>query len=197
MKLYPYDMPDGIHPLAWTLLGFGLDADTINKLAAHLYDKLGVRLAPDVCGEYTYRWQVSWPRPCPEGRMAVSLGDTCKIQVPGGDLTAVEVVAGALPKGIRLEKHTGKLVGEYGAAGLYEATVRVGPTIKYDPLGSAGGPDNVDRWIPVSQTRMVPEPAPEPTKPLSDYSPQELELLIVQAQEAQRAKLIKEADDGH
>lgn len=198
MKLYPYDVPAGTHPMAWTLLGFGLDPTLAHRLAAHLFDKLGVRLDEDFEPvEHTLSWQVSWPRPCPDGRMAVTLGDVCDIEVPSGDRAAVHIVGGALPKGVTLEKHTGRITGTYAAAGVYEVTIRVGPLIKYDPMGSAGGPDNVGRWIPIDQPRMMPEAAPEPVKPLTEYTPQELEAFIVQAQEAQRALLIKEAEGGN
>jgi len=196
MKLYPFDMPDGIHPLAWTLLGFGLDAEVIDKIARHLFDDLGARLTFVEPQEVTYSWQVSWPRPAKDGRVAVSIGDDLELQIPGGDRSAVQIISGGLPPGIRLEKHTGRLVGSFESAGLYSCTIHIGPAVKYDPLGGDGSPQSVGRWIPVDQDRYKPEVA-VPDKDLSELSPLELDELIVQVQAAQRAKLIKEADSGN
>ncbi len=41
MKLYPFRMPENVHPYAWVLLGFGLPGELLDKLARHLFDDLG------------------------------------------------------------------------------------------------------------------------------------------------------------
>ena len=40
MKLYPFRMPENVHPYAWVLLGFGLPGELLDKLARHLFDDL-------------------------------------------------------------------------------------------------------------------------------------------------------------
>lgn len=195
MKLYPFEMPDTMHQLGWMLLGFGLDADSIDKLAKHLFDDLGLRLSSAPPETVTFEWQVSWPRPPKDGRMKVERGDTLDLLV--SDTAAVQVIGGALPPGIRLEKHTGKLVGQFEQAGLFSVTLRTGPAVKYDPLGTFGTPETIGQWIPVDQPRQALPVAAAPPKDLSSLTPLELDELIVQAQRAQLAKLIKEADSGN
>ena len=38
MKLYPFRMPENVHPYAWVLLGFGLPGELLDKLARHLFE---------------------------------------------------------------------------------------------------------------------------------------------------------------
>lgn len=197
MKLYPFELPEGIHPLAWTLLGFGLDVDDINRIASHLYENLGLRLDDATDITTTYAWQVSWPRPANEGRMVASIGETLDMPVPGGDTTAVRIVDGALPPGITLDRVTGRIVGTFTTAGLFQVSIRARPAVKYDPLGGDGSPASAGQWIPVDQPRQVVGVAPAPSKAIAEMTPQELEQLAVEIQRAQRARLIKEADSGN
>ena len=136
MKLYPYDVPKGSHPYAWVFYGFGLDAATINLLCRHLFDQLGARLETPDAREVTLAWAVDWPLDV-SARDVVSVGDDLDVGV--GFDTAVTIIDGALPPGIRLVPHTGRLVGRFKQAGLYSVTLRLAPKVKYDPLGGAGG----------------------------------------------------------
>lgn len=192
MQLYPYDVPEGAHPLAWTLYGHGLDSATINRLCRHLYDNLGVRLHLPEPRDVTMGWAVDWALD-PGDRDIAHVGH--KLDIGLGFDTAVTIIDGALPPGIRLEAHTGRLAGVFKQAGLYRATFRLAPRIKYDPLGGPGGPDTAGKWIPLDQPRYTPPAAdPAPARDLSAMTPQELEALIVKAQQAQRAGLIRDAD---
>lgn len=194
VRLYPFDLPDGVHPMGWAMLGHGLTVEQINAICVVLFDRLGARLHEVTDHEeQVFSWAVDWALD-PGGRTPASVGDEVDILVPGGDRTAVQVTGGALPPGVRLEKHTGRLVGAFARPGLYSVTVTVGAQVKYDPLGTPGGPQNVGEWIPIDKPRHAPTPAPQPQATLADMSPQELEELIVQAQQAQRARLIAEGE---
>lgn len=192
MKLYPFELPENVHPMAWVFLGFGLDADVINAVAKHLFDDLGARIDESV-SEVKLAWAVDWHRGVTDHRK-VSVGDEIGELV--SSTGAVTLVSGHLPPGTRLEKHTGRIVGACTAPGIYSATFRVGPRIKYDPLGTPGGPGDAGVWIPVDQPRAEVAGTPVPTS-LGELSPRELDELIVQAQAAQRAKLAREADGGY
>lgn len=191
MKLYPYDVPEGVHPYAWVFYGFGLDAATINLLARHLFDQLGARLETPEPREVTLAWAVDWPLDV-SARDVVSVGDDLDVGV--GFDTAVTITDGALPPGIRIVPHTGRLVGTFKKAGLYSVTFRLAPKIKYDPLGGPGGPDTAGTWIPLDQPRQIPPSGDAPAAPLEDMTPQELEDFIVRAQAAQRAIYIRAAE---
>lgn len=193
MNLYPFDVPEGAHPLAWVFYGFGLDAPTINLLCRHVFDQLGARLQTPEPREVTLAWAVDWPLDV-SARDVVSVGDDLDVGV--GFDTAVTIIDGALPPGIRLVPHTGRLVGAFKQPGLYSVTVRLAPKIKYDPLGGAGGPDTAGAWIPLEQQRQTPPAGDAPTTPLEDMTPQELEELVVRAQAAQRAQFIRAAEEA-
>ncbi|APT92689.1 hypothetical protein CPHO_07040 [Corynebacterium phocae] len=190
-------MPEGVHPLAWTLLGFGLDSDVLDSLARHLFDNLGCRFNPPEEPEITrFDWAVSYPLD-PGERIVAAVGDDVDVLVPGGDRAAVSITSGALPPGIRLEKSTGRLVGAFTDPGLYSVTVTVFPTVKWDPMGGPGGPDSAGKWIPVETPRFVPEVEPVPdTARLDELSDDELEAVIVAARRAQAAKTIRAAEGG-
>lgn len=191
-RIYPFDLPPDIHPMAWAVLGFGLDGKRASALARHLFDDLGARIELDSQNDVQVSFAVDWPRD-PEGRREVSVGDEIdEVISPTG---AVALTAGHLPPGVRLEKHTGRIRGTIREPGLYAATFSVGPRVKYDPLGGNGTPGEPGTWIPIGQPRAVFESTPVP-ETLDGLSPEELEELIVRAQEAQRAQTIKEADDG-
>ncbi|WCZ37861.1 hypothetical protein CJEDD_01170 [Corynebacterium jeddahense] len=193
MKLYPFDVPEGAHPLSWVFYGFGLDATTINQLCRHLFDDLGARLETPEPREVTLAWAVDWPLDV-SAREVVSVGDDLDEGV--GFDTAVTLTSGALPPGIRLVPHTGRLVGTFKQAGLYQATFRLGPKLKYDPLGGPGGPGAAGKWIPIDQPRQTPPTGAAPARQLEDMDLQELEDVIVRAQAAQRAKAIHLAEGG-
>lgn len=153
MKLYPFDLPADVHPDSWLLLGFGLMPEQIAVLSKHLFDDMGLRLVKDT-SEQVFSWAVGLDV---EGRERVEVGDEVDVLVASNG--AVRLTDGALPPGVRLVKHEGRLRGVFTHEGLYDATVTIGPTVKYDPLGSPGGPGDPGVWIPVGQARQVPEPA--------------------------------------
>lgn len=192
VKIYPFDVPDEVHPMIPILLGHGLVPEQIKKLLK-TFDGLGIRFHDCEPQEITYSWAVSWPRD-PGERTPVAVGDTLDAVVT--EKHAVRITAGALPPGIRLDKARGKLTGAFTHSGLYSVTLTIGPAIKYDTLGSPGGIEDPGEWIPIDQPRVAPISPPIPAT-LDDLSPQELEQLIVSAQNAQRAKLIREADGGN
>lgn len=127
--------------------------EQIAVLSKHLFDDMGLRLVKDT-SERVFSWAVGLDV---EGRERVEVGDEVDVLVASNG--AVRLTDGALPPGVRLVKHEGRLRGVFTHEGLYEATVTVGPVVKYDPLGSPGGPGDPGVWIPVGQARQVPEPA--------------------------------------
>ena len=193
MKIYPFATPEGAHPLAWTLYGFGLDAATINKLCEHLFDQLGARLATPEPREVTLSWAVDWPLDV-DSHERVSVRD--ELNAPLGFATAATLIDGALPPGIRIIGHTGRLAGTFSKPGLYTATFRLAPKVKYDPLGGPGGPDTAGKWIPLDQPRQTPPAGEAPVRQIEDMDLHELEDVIIRAKAAQRAKAIWLAERG-
>lgn len=156
--LYPYEVPEEAHPYEWVLLGFGLDHESAKELASHIFDKLGCSPPVEEWNTYTVSWAVDRDR-YSEGRVAVSVGDTYRLDLrdtPAGD-GAVRLTGGALPPGVRLDKSERALVGTFTTPGLYEATVTVGPTVKYDALGGPGGPQYPGMWVDVDAPRAKVE----------------------------------------
>lgn len=152
MKLYPYDIPDGWHPLSWILFGFGLTPEQIRAAVPHLVNDLGMRPTLDTTTK-SYAWAVGLSGDYPD-RERAEVGDTVDIQV--AEQGAVRLSGGAPPPGVRLDKPTGKLSGTLTHPGLYSVTVTIGPAVKYDPLGSPGGPGDPGMWIPIDQPRQEP-----------------------------------------
>lgn len=197
-KLYPFDLPESIHPLAWVFLGFGLDTKRVNALAKHVFDDLGARVNFDVERTVEVCLAVDWPFD-KEGYRPVAVGDAFDESCCSEG--AVHIIEGHLPPGLTLEKHTGRIVGTVRETGLYRAVVQVGPRVKYDPLGGNGSPESPGVWIPINQPRMQPETVEVP-KSLHDLDALELDRLEAEIQKAKRAKLVQEVeasevDDGH
>lgn len=194
VKLYPFEVPPGFHPNIWWLLGFGLPPDQANAIARHLSDDLGVRLCEDR-GEMTISWAVGlvgdW-----SDRIIADVGDPVEIEV--SDRNAVRVTGGALPPGVRLEKHTGKLVGTLTHSGLYSVTLTIGPVVKYDPLGSPGGPGDPGIWIPIDQPRQAPSTAlAEFPATVDDLDDRSKDQLLAELLAWRDGKTIEEADHGN
>ena len=193
MKLYPFDVPQGFHPNIWWVLGFGLSPDQANQLTRHLSDDLGLRLCEDR-DEVTFSWAVGlvgdWPDRC-----SANIGDVVDIVV--SDRGAVRVSGGALPPGVRLEKHTGKLVGALTHSGLYSVTLTIGPVVKYDPLGSPGGPGDPGAWIPIGQPPQAPVTAlAEFPTTVDDLDDRGKDMLLAELLAWRAGQAIKEADHG-
>lgn len=193
--IYPCDLPAGVHPLAWTLLGFGLDGERLDAMARHLFDDLGARIDFEPQDNVVIGFAVDWPRD-PGERQVVSVGQHVDVIV--AEHGAVELVAGHLPPGVRLERHTGRLVGAFTTPGLYAATFRVGPRVKYDPMGGDGSPESPGMWIPVGQPRQEPVTRlSEFPATVNDLTDLEKSQLLVELRAWQAGQVAKEADGGN
>lgn len=193
MKLYPFDVPSGFHPKIWTILGFGLSPEQANQVTRHLFDDLGVRLCEDR-REVTYSWVIGLVGDWPDCEVA-DIGDVVDVVVD--DRGAVRITAGALPPGVRLEKHSGKLVGTLTHPGRYSVTLTVGPTVKYDPLGSPGGPGDPGTWIPIDQPRQAAVTAlSEFPATVDDLDDRGKDQLLAELLAWRDGETVKEADHG-
>lgn len=190
--LYPFDLPADVHPDSWLLLGFGLMPEQIAVLSKHLFDDMGLRLVKDT-SERVFSWAVGLDV---EGRERVEVGDEVDVLVASNG--AVRLTGGALPPGVRLVKHEGRLRGVFTHEGLYEATVTVGPVVKYDPLGSPGGPGDPGVWIPVGQPRAEAVTAlSEFPASAEDLDDSEKDRLLAELLAWRDGQTIKGADVGH
>ena len=191
MKLYPFRMPENVHPYAWALLGFGLPGEMLDKLARHLFDDLGVSMPSLEPAEHDFNWAVGIEQ---DGYERVEVGDVLDIPIEGG---AVRITGGALPPGVRLDKTNKRIYGTLTHGGLYSVTVTVLPAVKYDPLGSAGGPEDPGAWIPIDQPRkQVDTGLGEFPSTVDDLSVEEKDRLLAALMAERDGRTIKEADDG-
>ena len=191
MKLYPFRMPENVHPYAWVLLGFGLPGGLLDKLARHLFDDLGVSMPSLEPVEREFSWAVGFEQ---DGYERAEVGDYLSIPLDGG---AVRITGGALPPGIRLDKTNKRIHGTFTHGGLYSVTVTIFPAVKYDPLGSAGGPEDPGAWIPIDQPRkQVDAGLGEFPSTVDDLSVEEKDRLLAALMAERDGRVIKEADDG-
>lgn len=166
--MFPYPVPDGMHPYAPLLakpLGLALDTELMNDLAVFLFDLVGVKLhdvEPNIL-EFFRGWDD--PRQVDE-------------VVPGGDMAAVW--SPDLPSGLSLDPRTGHMVGVL-PDGEYRWVVHVGPQIKFDAFGGVGSPHEDGRWIGALEDRYVSEASP-PSIDVSVLSPTEREELLLELQ---------------
>lgn len=186
MDLYLHKIPSNMHPLAWTLLGFGLSAQSIQRLCVHLFDQLGARLdIPAVEEIVELRWAVDWALD-PGDRIPATVGEEVSMIVPGADRTGVRIIQGGLPPGLTLERHTGRISGAFAKPGLYAVKLAVGPAVKFDGLGGNGTPDEPGAWIPISAERHRP---PIETVPAVDALPDDDKIkLLAELQAWERSK---------
>ena len=71
------------------------------------------------------------------------------------------------------------------------------PAVKYDPLGSAGGPEDPGVWIPAGQPRkQVDSGLGEFPSTVDDLSVEEKDRLLAALMAERDGRTIKEADDG-
>ena len=117
------------------------------RSARHLFDDLGVSMPSLEPVTHDFNWSVGIEQ---DGYERVEVGDVLDIPIEGG---AVRITDGALPPGIRLDKTGKRIYGTLTHGGLYSVTVTIFPAVKYDPLGSAGGPEDPGVWIPADQPR--------------------------------------------
>ena len=191
MKLYPFRMPENVHPYAWVLLGFGLPGELLDKLARHLFDDLGVSMPSLEPVAHDFNWSVGIEQ---DGYERVEVGDYVSIPLEGG---AARITGGALPPGIRLDKTNKRIHGTFTHGGLYSVTVTIFPAVKYDPLGSPGGPEDPGAWIPVDQPRKrVDAGLGEFPSTVDDLSVEEKDRLLAALMTERDGRVIKEADDG-
>ena len=191
MKLYPFRMPENVHPYAWVLLGFGLPGELLDKLARHLFDDLGVSMPSLEPVEHDFNWSVGIEQ---DGYERAEVGGYVSIPLDGG---AVRITGGALPPGIRLDKTNKRIHGTFTHGGLYSVTVTIFPAVKYDPLGSPGGPEDPGVWIPVGQPRKRVDAGLRafPTT-VDDLDADEKDRLLAALMAERDGRVIKEADDG-
>ena len=191
MKLYPFRIPENVHPYAWVLLGFGLPGELLDKLARHLFDDLGVSMPSLEPVEREFKWAVGFEQ---DGYERAEVGDYVSTPLDGG---AVRITGGALPPGIRLDKTNKRIHGTFTHGGLYSVTVTIFPAVKYDPLGSAGGPEDPGVWIPVNQPRKQVDAGLRafPTT-VDDLDDDEKDRLLAALMAERDGRVIKEADDG-
>ena len=191
MKLYPFRMPENVHPYAWVLLGFGLPGELLDKLARHLFDDLGVSMPSLEPVEREFSWSVGFEQ---DGYERAEVGGYVSIPLEGG---AVRITGGALPPGIRLDKTNKRIHGTFTHGGLYSVTVTIFPAVKYDPLGSPGGPEDPGVWIPVGQPRKRVDAGLRafPTT-VDDLDADEKDRLLAALMADRDGRVIKEADDG-
>ena len=191
MKLYPFEMPENVHPNAWVLLGFGLPGELLDKLARHLFDDLGVSMPSLEPVTHDFNWAVGIEQ---DGYERAEVGGYVSIPLDGG---AVRITGGALPPGIRLDKTNKRIHGTFTHGGLYSVTVTIFPAVKYDPLGSPGGPEDPGVWIPIDQPRkQVDSGLGEFPSTVDDLSMEEKDRLLAALMAERDGRVIKEADDG-
>lgn len=184
-QVVPTELPPGEHPYAGMFVG--LVSQGRESMAARLiFDELGARLTTPDTVLVTHSWAVDYA--LPEGREPVSVGDKVTWQIPGAGTAGVRLVSGALPPGIRLERHTGRLVGTFTATGIYKATFAVGPAVKLDLMGGTGLAGDAVKWIPIDQPRTPAKSDVEVPKTLDTLTPQELDALTAEAQRLMRIK---------
>ncbi|MEJ6013822.1 hypothetical protein WG936_08235 [Corynebacterium sp. H127] len=197
VKIYPADLPPGIHPMVQLMAGMDLTIDVADKLARHLFDVVGCRFHQVERQDHIVSFAVSWPRDAGDRHVA-KVGEALNLAIPGGDQTAVAITAGYLPPGIKLEKHTGTLVGIFTRPGLYEATITVGTRVKWDPIGTDTDFHSAGSWIPIEMPRderpVDLSGFPITVDDLDDYSKS---LLLSKLLEWERAKAIEAADHGN
>lgn len=184
-ELYPYEIPGDMHPMAWTLLGFGLDAEALNDVAVHLYDRLGVEPPVEEWDYYTLSFAVDRPRFVNDERPAYSVGDTFDHPIPL--LGAVVATSGNFPPGLKLDTSRKKITGTFAEGGVYEVTIKVGPLVKYDALGTPGGPTNPGQWIDINSKRV------EVASGLSEFNPATVDDLDPKAKDELLARLLADS----
>ena len=173
------------------LLGFGLPGELLDKLARHLFDDLGVSMPSLEPVTHDFNWSVGIEQ---DGYEHVEVGDVLDIPIEGG---AVRITDGALPPGVRLDKTGKRIYGTLTHGGLYSVTVTGLPAVKYDPLGSAGGPEDPGVWIPIDQPRKRVDAGLRafPTT-VDDLDADEKDRLLAALMAERDGRVIKEADDG-
>lgn len=195
MNIYPYEVPEGVHPYAWMFLGFGLSGEQTDELARHMFDRLGARWSGVELEPVTMRFAVDFPLDAGEDYRKVSVGQSFSEAVSPD--SGARVASGFLPPGIALERHTGELVGTFTKPGLYTAEIARGAEVKWDALGTRGGPESVGEWIPVGEKRAVVEQDLSGHKATLDDMTDEEKAQALAGLLAWEASKAAEAKNGH
>lgn len=191
--IVPTEVPESEHPYAGLFLGI-VPEGYESRAARHIFDELGARFGVGEPETITLSWAVDFDTD--SDRTRANLGDVMDMVVPGADKRGVRIVEGHLPPGIRLERHTGKLVGVFSRPGLYDVTLMLGPAVKLDPLGGSGTPGEQVAWIPIRQQRARAESSTPAPKTLADLTALELSQLAAEAMRLERLKAMEEVEDG-
>lgn len=192
--IVPPEVPESEHPYAGLFLGI-VPEGYESRAARHVFDELGARLEIGEPETITLGWAIDFDSE--SDRTRATVGEELNFQIPGADRRGVRIIEGHLPPGIRLERHTGKLVGAFTRPGLYDVTLMLGPAVKLDPLGGAGTPGEQVAWIPIGQQRARAESSTPAPKTLADLTALELSQLAAEAMRLERLKAMEEIDDGH
>ncbi|WP_412100216.1 hypothetical protein [Corynebacterium aurimucosum] len=192
--IVPTEVPESEHPYAGLFLGV-VPEGRESAVARHIFDELGARFETGEPETVTLGWAVDFDTD--SDRQRASVGDTMDMVVPGADRRGVRIVEGHLPPGIRLERHTGKLVGVFSRPGLYDVTLMLGPSVKLDPLGGNGTPGEQVAWIPIRQQRARAESSTPAPKTLADLTALELSQLAAEAMRLERLKAMEELENGY
>lgn len=187
------EVPVSEHPYAGLFLGI-VPEGYESRAARHIFDELGARFEVGESETITMSWAVDFDTN--SDRQRANVGDIMDMVVPGADRRGVRIIEGHLPPGIRLERHTGKLIGAFTRPGLYDVTLMLGPAVKLDPLGGAGTPGEAVAWIPINQHRARAESSTPAPKTLADLTALELSQLAAEAMRLERLKAIEELDNG-
>lgn len=192
--IVPMQVPESEHPYAGLFLGI-VPEGYESKAARHIFDELGARLEIGEPETITLGWAIDFDSE--SDRTRATVGEELNFQILGADRRGVRIIEGHLPPGIRLELHTGKLVGAFTRPGLYDVTLMLGPAVKLDPLGGNGTPGEPVAWIPIGQQRARAESSTPAPKTLADLSALELSQLAAEAMRLERLKAMEELDNGH
>ena len=192
--IVPTEVPESEHPYAGLFLGI-VPEGYESRAARHIFDELGARFEVGEPDSITLSWAVDFDTD--SDRQRANVGDVMDMVVPGADRRGVRIIGGHLPPGIRLERHTGKLVGVFSRPGLYDVTLMLGPAVKLDPLGGAGTPGEAVEWIPIGQQRARAESTTPAPKTLADLTALELSQLAAEAMRLERLKAMEELDNGY
>ena len=118
----PTEIPESEHPYAGLFLGI-VPEGYETRVACHVFDELGPRFEVGEPETITMSWAVDFDTN--SDRERANVGDIMDMVVPGADRRGVRIVEGHLPPGIRLERHTGKLVGVFAKPGLYLSLIHI------------------------------------------------------------------------
>ena len=192
--IVPTPVPKSEHPYAPLFLGL-VPEGRESEAARRIFDDLGARIRfPDET-EFKVGWAVDVGTL--QERHQVMVGEPVDVKIPGADTAGVRMVAGHLPPGIHLERHTGRLVGTFTKPGLYDAIFAIGPAVKMDPVGGRGVPGEPVAWIPIHAERAKAVSEKSIPATLDSLSALELSELAAEAMRLERMKALEEAENGH